>query len=140
MEGLTKKQREFVKEYAKTENGTQSALKAYDVKDETVAASVATENLRKPYIATAIEEVKRTLAERIPDELLEKRHLDLLNKVDDKGNIDVQAISKGLDMGYKLKGAYAPEKTQSLNVNVDITNPKARELAEEYELKLKQNL
>ena len=29
--------------------------------------------------------------------------------VDKEGNIDVQAVSKGLEMGYKIKGAYSDE-------------------------------
>lgn len=34
---------------------------------------------------------------------------------------DAQAISKGLDMGYKLKGSYAAEKKFNVNVNVERT-------------------
>jgi hypothetical protein len=33
---------------------------------------------------------------------------------------DAQAISKAIDMGYKLKGSYAPEKSVNVNVNADI--------------------
>ncbi len=76
----------------------------------------------------------------IPDKLLGEKHLLLLNKVDEKGEIDVQAVSKGLDMGYKIKGAYAPEKSINLDIKADITNPKARELANEFEQRLKETL
>ena len=34
--------------------------------------------------------------------------------------IDSQAISKGLDMAYKLKGRYAPEKHQNTNLNASV--------------------
>lgn len=43
----------------------------------------------------------------IPDSLLAKKHLALLNKEDKiTGDIDVQAVSKGLDMAYKIKNKY----------------------------------
>lgn len=115
---LTKKESDFAKEYARTGNGTQSALKAYDTKSVTVAGSMATENLKKPKIIKAIQ----SIADRIPDELLVKKHLELLNvpkvkRVYIKGEMmseveetDSQAIGKGLDMAYKIKGYYAPDK------------------------------
>ena len=130
---LTHKERGFVKDYVATRNGTQSILNNYDVhgKDPAKTASVmAVENLAKPRI-------QKTIAEMIPDELLTEKHLALLNKIDPEGEIDVQAVSKGLDMGYKIKGTYAPEKTQNINVNIDTQDPKARELALKYEEELK---
>lgn len=75
---LTKKQRGFVRDYVETGNGTQAALKNYDIqssKPEKVASVIATENLSKPSIIKAIE----SIAERIPDELLVEKHLELLN-------------------------------------------------------------
>lgn len=138
---LTKKQKGFVNDYVKTGNGTQAALNNYDTDDETVASSIASENLSKPLIVKA-------LAERLPDDLLEEKHLALLNKVERKytstgellsEDIDAQAVSKGLDMAYKIKGSYAPEKQINTNVNITIT-PEAAKLAKEYEEKLKQGL
>ena len=110
---LTKKQKGFVRDYVKTGNGTQSALKHYDTKNENVARSIASENLTKPAVAKAI-------AARLPDDLLEEKHLALLNRLDDTGGIDVQAVAKGLDMAYKVKGSYAPEK--NINLNIDVSN------------------
>lgn len=58
---LTKKQKEFVGEYLQTGNGTQAALKAYNIgtkhgteQPETVANAIAVENLQKPSIIEAI--------------------------------------------------------------------------------------
>ena len=133
MDKLTKKQRIFVKEYIKDENGTQSALKAYDTKSENVANVIAVENLRKPMIV----EVLKNLAERIPDELLEKVHLEGLNagkrvfknnnetgEIEDLGVEPDYAIRhKYLDSGYKLKGSYAAEKNINLNVNIESVDP-----------------
>ena len=53
---LTDKQRLFVAYYLATLNGTEAALQAYDAKDRLVAANIASENLRKPYIRAAINE------------------------------------------------------------------------------------
>ena len=139
MDKLTKKQKVFVKEYVKTDNGTQSALKAYDTKDYSTAGNIASDNLNKPKIIAVL----KTLAERIPDELLEKVHLEGLlagKMVGETLEPDYAVRHKYLDSGYKLKGSYAPDKSINLNIEAEITNPKARELANEFEEKLKQQL
>lgn len=69
-------------------------------------------------------------------------------KVTDMGHTDIDEPDyatrhKYLDTAYKLKGSYAPEKSQSVNLNVDLNvkdNPKAKKLAEEYEAKLKESI
>ncbi len=71
---LSKKQKGFVKDYVETGNGVQSALNNYDTTDYSTAGNIASENLNKPNIQLAI-------AERLPDDLLEKKHLELLNAV-----------------------------------------------------------
>ena len=48
----------------------------------------------------------------LPDELLAKKHKELLNKTDKEGYLDTNAVKGGLDMAYKLKGSYAPEKKE----------------------------
>ena len=65
------------------------------------------------------------MEEYLPDRLLGEKHRELLNKKEvrlknnvsegtvetiETGEIDAQAVSKGLEMAYKLKGRYAPEK------------------------------
>lgn len=136
MDELTKKQRGFVKDYVETGNGVKAALNNYDTDDYNTANAIAVENLQKPAIQNAI----LSIAEQIPDSLLVEKHNALLKKIDDKGDIDTQAVKAGLEMAYKLKGVYAPEKSMNLNVDVDITNPEAVRLAKEYEEKLKDNL
>lgn len=99
------------------------------------------------------------LADAIPDMLLAERHLELLNKRDtytyrtgtgkrskvhqvDLGP-EVQAVTKGLDMAYKLKGSYAPEKSTALHVNIERRIEDKSEieaLRQEYEEKLKAKL
>jgi len=115
--GLTKKQKGFVKEYVKTGHGTNSALKFYDVKNSKVAEAIASENLSKPMIQKAI----KSIADRIPDELLERVHLEGLEacdiQYDSEGEIikekpDYATRHRYLDSAYKLKGSYAPIKTK----------------------------
>ena len=44
---LTKKEQGFADTYLETGNGTQAALEHYDTENENVAASIASQNLRK---------------------------------------------------------------------------------------------
>lgn len=146
MEELTKKQKGFVKDYVETGNGTEAALNNYDIEGknkENVAASIASENLTKPNIVKAIE----SIAERIPDDLLVEKHLELLtvpkkvrtyirgDLTSEYEEVDSNAIGKGLDMAYKIKGTYAPEKIQQTNVNINLT-PQALAVAKKYEEEL----
>ena len=147
--GLTRKQKGFVKDYVKTDNATESAERNYDVKNRNVANNIGAENLAKPSVIAAIAVEQKTLADRIPDDLIERVHLEGLEagrEVSDiEGNIqtipDYAVRHKYLDSAYKLKGSYAAEKSMSLNVNVeaDITdNSQLDSLREEFEQKLKQ--
>ena len=73
------------------------------------------------------------MKQHLPDSLLAKRHMELLNKkevivthigreskVEMTEQPDVQAVSKGLDMAYKLKGKYAAEKHLNINIPTPI--------------------
>jgi len=127
---LSKKQKGFVKDYIKTGVGVEAALKNYDTKDYNTANVIAVENLQKPTII-------KSIAEALPDDLLAERHLELLNKReksivshknkdgDDVFEIldqpDTNAVKAGLDMAYKIKSIYAPEKSQHFNLTIDIT-------------------
>lgn len=125
MEELTKQQKGFVKDYMITGNGTEAALNNYHIQGknkENIAASIASENLTKPNII-------KSIAERLPDDLLEQRHLELLNKrditiVEKNGEKEVvdqpetQAVSKALDMAYKIKGSYVAENNPITQINV----------------------
>ncbi len=52
---LSYKEKGFVHDFVKTKNGTRSVLNNYDVKKENTAAVIASENLRKPHIISAID-------------------------------------------------------------------------------------
>lgn len=90
------------------------------------------------------------IEKELPDGLLAARHRELLNsrqiefvrngKETHAELIDqpeVQAVSKGLDMAYKLKGKYAPEKSINLNVDVE-ASPEIKELTKILNEKYKE--
>lgn len=135
MTGLTKKEEGFVRDYIETDNATKAALNNYDTDDENTAAVIGHRKLRSVKIQNAI----KSIADRIPDELLEKVHLEGLEATDE-GFPDYSVRHKYLDSAYKLKGIYAPDKSINVNLEGEITNPKARELAEKYESELKKSL
>lgn len=55
---LTLKQQRFINEFiANGGNGTQAALKAYNPKNANTAHAIAADNLRKPTVSKAIEEI-----------------------------------------------------------------------------------
>lgn len=126
---LTKKEKGFVKDYLKTGNGTTAVLNNYDTDNKNAAAAIASENLTKPKILSALEEA-------FPDSELFKLHREGL--YDD----DLYVRHKYLDTAYKMKGSYAPEKTEnkSVNLSLNIDMTKAEQIRHEYESKLKQTL
>jgi hypothetical protein len=105
---LSVKQRRFVAEYARSGNGTQAALIAYDTDDPHTAHSIASENLQKPALQAAVAELLD--AEGLSDGKLLAIHAHYLGLYT-SGNPQLKAIGlKALDMAYRLKGAYAPER------------------------------
>lgn len=151
---LRKKQKEFVKQYvANDENGTQAVIDSgYNVKSRDVAKVVAYENLTKPHVAEAIEVQRKTIAEQIPDELLVEKHTALLNKTEKRlknnvttgeievietGEIDGQAVAKGLDLAYKLKGSFAPDKID-LSTEIKTSTENIRLVAKQISEELKK--
>ena len=122
MTDLTPKQENFIEAYIDNGgNGTAAALEAYNTTDTNTAAVIASENLRKPKIVSALEEA-------LPDHLLAQVHKEGLMATrpiyDKEGKLvgedaDFNARHKYLDSAYKIKGLYAPEK--KLNVNLTIS-------------------
>lgn len=52
-------------------------------------------------------------------------------------SFDNATRDKALDKAYKLKGSYAPEKRANVNMNIDVTNQEAQDVADKYEEELK---
>jgi len=88
-------------------NGTQAAESAYNCKKIGTATSIAYDNLTKVHIMAYIN--KRLDERGFNDDNVEKQHLFVLNQFG-----DLSAKNKAIDMFYKLKGNYSPEKIQIL--------------------------
>jgi len=111
-----------------------------DVGPAMEAVGYAPSVARTPAVLTKSNGWQELMRRHLPDSALAKRHRELLEKQEQISHLekdintgqikttfidvpDTQAVSKALDMAYKLKGAYAPEK--SVNVNID-TEPSDR--------------
>lgn len=120
---LTRKQKIFVNEYILTENGTQSALKAYDIEGKNpdkTASVIAVENLGKPSIINAIEVKRKSLKQALLDKGINEDYLAekvnvLLNAIDEKGNEDYTAIDKGLKHATNIYGIEDPFEKGKVN-------------------------
>lgn len=77
---------------------------------------------------------KELIEKCLSDNFLANKHRELLNKketirfydeetkttkIKRTKEIDAQAVAKGLEMAYKIKGSYAPEKSVALNLNIN---------------------
>lgn len=85
---LTKKQKGFAKDYAITENGTEAALKNYDIKGkkpERIAAAIASENLTVPSIVEEIDNKRKSLKQALIDKGIDE------NKIAEKVDVLLEA-------------------------------------------------
>lgn len=73
----------------------------------------APSTVNTPNVLTASKGWKELMEQYLPDDKLARKHDELLEH--EEGNIQ----TKALDMAYKLKGAYAPEKSISVNLHID---------------------
>lgn len=85
---LTPKQKKFVNAIVEWKTGTQAALEAYDTDEYFTAASIAHENLKKPQISSALDELADK-AKTILDQVLDKQMINNVLKVWSKEVIDV---------------------------------------------------
>lgn len=109
---LTLKEQMFCKLYLETKgNGTEAAYQVYKCKNRMVAAAVAYEYLRKPQIVAYVNALLEQYG--FNDDNVTKQHLFTLNQYG-----DLNAKNKAIDMFYKLKGNYAPEKL-AVSLNED---------------------
>lgn len=104
---MTIKEKSFCDAYLEFKgDGVDAVYEAgYEVKNALVAAAISHENLRKPnliaYINAQLEEAG------FNDDHVYKQHLFLVNQ-----HADLKSKAKGIEMFYKLKGSYAPEKSE----------------------------
>jgi len=115
---LTFKQKIFADSYIKTGNGTQSALKIYNVKNKSVARQIGSENLTKPYIKSYIENaIKKSGYNPV-------KTLNHLQSTEEKGYRSRATVKDALhasEILLKLSGMLI-EKSQSVSINANIDN------------------
>jgi hypothetical protein len=102
MEPLTEKQRVFVLNLAEGKNATESALASYECASRDVAKTLGCRMAKDPDIEKALSDLMAQ--EAIPRRRRIQRLRDLIESQ------DLSAVSRGLDMSWKLEGAYAAEK------------------------------
>lgn len=147
---LTKKQQGFVKDYVLSGNGQTAALNNYEIeaKDkESVARSIATENLTKPYIVEAIEIKQETLKSALekkgitPDKIADKINV-LLDAEDlETGKKDYTAIDKGLKHAKEIYGIESLDDKPKSNTTYNfIFNPQTQAEIKSIEDKIKARL
>jgi len=123
----TIKQKEAAKEMAKKVNGKSNIKTAQELLEKVSYSKGISEQPSRVLKSKGFLEEFNKL---VPDDKLTKKHNQLLN--DAKSEIQLKA----LDMAYKVKGNYAPDKKQtvSLNLNTEIkSSQESRDLVDEYE-------
>lgn len=70
------------------------------------AAGYSEATVKNPHEVTRSKSWQELMDEFLPESLLAQKHNELLH------SDNSQAVSKGLEMGYKLRGTFAPEKKQ----------------------------
>ena len=97
-----------------------------------IKANYSPSYANNPRELTRNEKFIKLFDKKVNDKLLIKKHKSLLTipvkiRTYIKGDLtteieelDSQAIAKGLEMAYKIKGSYAPEKHQNTNLNASV--------------------
>ncbi len=99
----TQKQRAAFKEITENHRSVSEAMRSVGYSPSTAS---------KPSNLTKSKGWKWLANKYIPDELLAQKHRELLDKQDSA------SVAKALDMAYKIKGYYAPEKHQNQNASI----------------------
>lgn len=102
---LTIKEKLFCEKYLEFYGtGVQAVFAAgYKTKDPKVAAAIAYENLKKPHLMAYID--SKLVEYGFNDDNVEKHHLYVMSQY-----ADLPAKNKAIEMFYKLKGKFAPDK------------------------------
>lgn len=123
-----------------------------------VKAGYSQNSAINPKNLTDSDGYKELMKKYLPDDLLAKKHLELLNKQEviaknnnttgqidiiPTGQMDVTAVAKALDMAYKIKGSYADPKVNMNPGTVNVTfinSPEVQKIIHSFEDQLKQQL
>ena len=109
------KTKAWAKEYIKNNfNGTKTALKFASKNNKMtreVAKVVASENLTKPHYQKAIIEEMDKI--KLNDDFISK-----ITKRNIKQKKSTSASNQAIDIYHKVKGSYAPQRKESINIQL----------------------
>lgn len=149
MDKIKPSERKFINEYIKDGDAVRAVIDT----DKRIVSEESAEQLAKKHLNNkTIQELADTL---LGNALLVVKHAELLEQTktvvqyDPKtGQIiaentdipDTDVRLKALDMAYKLRGLYAPEKRQTVNLNIETNSvdPDVIEMTKKYEEDLKK--
>ncbi len=97
MAELTNKQKAFIEEYLRCWNATEAARRAEYQGNDATLASVGCENLRKPKIASRIQQrlaAKVMSADEVLSRLAEQARVDIGPYMDEDGNLDIGLLKR----------------------------------------------
>lgn len=117
MKKIELKAKTFAKSYAKHKlNGTEAAMEVYNPANRNVANNIASDNLRKPIFLTAI-------IEELEKQGLNDEHISEVHKRNIDQSKNYAASNTGIEIYHKLKGNFAPERTEQIKLNINVDNP-----------------
>ena len=141
--GLTYKQDLVVKDVMnKVKQGkkmtiVESVEKFYNVKNRDSAKQVVAYNMRQPNFREAL--VASLIEKKIlgADSITEGKLIEGLDAIDKDGNVNFDTRLKYIQEVNKIGGVYAPERKQTMSLNVDMReeelNGRIKELQEQLE-------
>ena len=144
MAKLKPKEKEFARKLI--ENNEVAGLtvrEVYGIKDKNYARVKGHRLITNDNVSQEIEKVRESIADRIPDDLLVEKHLELLNKRDLDDSPDTQAVGKGLEMAYKIKKLYGDDEkpqTKSGNTYNIFFSKEIQDSVKELEDRIKEKL
>jgi len=103
----------------------QEVVKGSTLTDAMSVAGYSDSTSKRTNKLTRTKGWSELMEEHLPDSSLAKRHRQLLNKNDKDETPDVQAVSKALDMAYRLKGYYEDKETGNKTLVINLTGDSA---------------
>lgn len=150
---LSKKRKGFAKDFVKTGNATEAAVRNFNVKDRDVARRVGSELLTFPDVIAEVEKIEKSIADQIPNDLLVTTHIQGLGATQvrftpEGEQIEVPDFStrhKYVESGYKLKkvigaGDETPKTSSSGNTYNFIFSAETQAEVKAIEEKIKARL
>lgn len=90
----------------KTQKVLELMQKGYNQNDAMIEAEYRLAIENDPSAISDTSAWRLIVEKYLPDDKLVKKHSELLEKVDHSGQPDTAAVTKGLEMAYKLKGKF----------------------------------